>query len=274
MLTNPRLKALRPLRAQKFPGVTSFRICFSGEREVPVPRQERKLGFDDWRPKFLNYLQTEKKSNPELLELMNVLGDVGKQELVLSIFVYLCPQRWEKFRKTRRKAGKSVDQNLSRVIRNLGKLARDYRSLVHLAPGLRPGILLGAAAPQGFAEALEVEAVRLSQQQKLAKIAFNYKRGGNKADLATLIRLQEIIAEFVRRAGKRFPADATRRLRGVDLADLLEAGKAAHGLPDHETMTDPTSIERALLRFRKHPRNVRIDALLREDAHKFCNKLF
>jgi len=236
--------------------------------------QKKKLGFAEWGKKFFAYLQAEKESNPALLESIHVLGDNGRQELALSIYNFLRPQLWEGFRKNRRQTGQQVDKNLAKVMRDLNKSARNYRRLGNLASELGRGKVLGAAAPQGFADSLEAEAMRLGQQQKLAKIAFNHKRGGNKADLASLIRLQDIMDEFARRLGSSFPAGAKEPLSAVDLADLLEAGKLALGLPENQTMTDPASIERALKRFRKHPRNGAVCVLLKEDAFKTCDKFF
>jgi hypothetical protein len=243
-------------------------------RKVALLRPKKKLGYVEWSKKFGAYFRAGKNTNAALLSLIDVLGDDGKQELALSIYNFLRPHLWMKFRKARRQTGQQVYKRLTKVIKDLNKLTKNYRALEDLAPEFGPGKVLGAAAPQGFADYLEAEAMRLIGQQELAKIAFNHKQGGNKSDLANLIRLQYFIDEFARRSGNSFPEGAARHLKASDLADLLEAGKAALGLPEDDTITDAATILRALQRFRKHPRNGTIRGLSEQNAIKACEKLF
>jgi len=77
----------------------------------------------------------------------------------------------KEFRKNRTQTGQQVNKSLSKAIRDQTKLAKNYRRLGHLALELGPGIILELAAPQGFADFLKTEGVRLSQPLKLAKIA-------------------------------------------------------------------------------------------------------
>jgi hypothetical protein len=233
-----------------------------------MPNATKKIDFTNWQKGFYAYLEAQKRgTNGPLIDLCSRLGDDGKRELALSIFNFLRPRLWATFRGNRRRTGQQVDKNLNKVIRGLKKLAKNYRALSRLAPELRPGIVLGATAPPGFADSLEAEANRLDSQRTRAKIAFSYKRAGNKTDLAILLRLQYFVDEFAQRSGN------ARRLKVSDLADLIEAGKAALDLPASKMITDPASIERALQRFRKHPRNAQIFALLKQDAIKACDKL-
>jgi hypothetical protein len=243
-------------------------------RNIAKLKPKKKFGYVEWRKKFWAYFRAGENTNAALLGLIKVLGSKGKQELALSIYNFLRPQLWMKLRQNRRQTGQHVDKRLAKVIRDLNKLAKNYRALRDLAPELGPCTVLGAAAPQGFADCLEAEAIRLIGQQELTKIAFNYKRGGNKSDLANLIRLQYLVDEFARRSGNSFPEGAARHLKASDLADLLEAGKAAFDLPEDDTITDAATILRALQRFRKHPQNRIISALLKQDAVNACEKLF
>jgi hypothetical protein len=243
-------------------------------RTIAKLKPKKKSGHVAWSKKFWAYLQKEKKRNTALLRLIEALGDDGRQELALSIYNFLRPHMWMKLRKNRSQTGQQVYKRLTKVIKDLNKLTKNYRALEDLAPEFGPGKVLGAAAPQGFADCLEAEAIRLIGQQELTKIAFNHKREGNKSDLANLIGLQYFVDEFAHRSGNSFPEGAARHLKAPDLADLLEAGKAALDLPEDDTITDAATILRALQRFRKHPRNGTISALLRQNAIQTCDNLF
>jgi hypothetical protein len=237
-----------------------------------MPNSQSEPDFELWSEKFWPYLYRE-SINAYLRYLLAELGPGGRQELAWSIFDYLRTNLWDEFRADRRQTGRMVDRLLSRAIRKLQNAAKEYEKLGQLASGLRPGTLLGSTAPQGFVHALNAEADRLVQQRERARIAFSHKRSGNKSDLAILVRLQDIVDEFSRRSGRPLAIGHARHLTASDLADLLEAGKAALGVAEDETLTDVAPIERSLQRFRKHPHNALISALLKEDAVRACNQL-
>ncbi len=241
-------------------------------RENPMPNSETTPDLWSWSQKFTAYLD-RKSTDPSLRSLLVKLGYGGRRKVARSIFDYLRPELWSKFRSGRRRTGKEVDKSFVRVIRILRKAAKEYDKLGRLAPEIGWSLVLGWAAPEGFADGLNTEADRLVQQQKLARIYFSKKRSGNKYDLFILVNLQDFVDEFCRRSRRPLANGRTRHLSPTDLADLIEAGKSAFGIPENKIAAEVAAIERALQRFRAHPDNSTICDLSKLRAIKLCNKL-
>jgi hypothetical protein len=90
-------------------------------RKIAKLKPKKKSGYVEWSKKFWAYLQKEKKRNTALLRLIEALGDDGRQELALSIYNFLRPHMWMKFRKNRRQTSQHVDKRFAKVIRDLNK---------------------------------------------------------------------------------------------------------------------------------------------------------
>lgn len=237
-----------------------------------MPNSQNAVGFASWSQKFFAYLDHE-STNAHLRSFPAKLGYGGTRELALSIFNYLRERLWHEFRSERRRAGIKADKNISRAIQHLTKAANAYEKLERVAPEIRSGRILGATASEGFVDGLNAERDRLAEQRGRARVTFSLKRAGNRSDLSILVRLQDFVDEMCSRSGKPLADGKTRHLSATDLADLIEAGKSALGMPDNDIFTEVGAIERALQRFRKHPDNLTICASLKQDAITACDKL-
>src|ERR1700722_14432591 len=95
-------------------------------RKIVKLKPKKKSGYVEWRKKFWAYFHAGKNTNAALLGLINVLGSKGKQELALSIYNFLRPHLWMKLRKNRRQTGQQVYKRLTKVIKDLNKLTKNY----------------------------------------------------------------------------------------------------------------------------------------------------
>ena len=229
--------------------------------------------FVSWGKSFFAYLEAHKKrNNPGLMELIYCLGDQGRQELALLIYNFLRSKFHKEFSKARQVFGQKVQRLLSRATRDLRRSVASLRKLQTLATD-ETGKTIAAGLDLELVALMEKEALRLSEQKPLARVVFSKKRFGLGQDLSILILLQEFVAEFGRRWNDYLPAHAIRYLRAVDIADLLEAGKAARAQAEEFTFTDPATIERALGRFRTRKANAHMRLLLKKEAIKRCDGL-
>ena len=161
---------------------------------------------------------------------------------------------------------------LLRASRKLTRAADSYRRLLALTSDGAIGKAFDSFPASQLVDKFETEAAYLREVASRVNGAFNKKRLGS-ANLALLIRLQYFVQAFGLRWKPYLPPHTTTILRESDIGDLLEAGKAALGLPEDSTFTNAESIGRAVERFRQHKDNQRTCHRLRSDAQRVCDGL-
>jgi len=167
-------------------------------------------------------------------------------------------------------------QTVALLLKASGKLTRfadSYRRLLTITSDASIGKAFDSFLVPQLVDKLETEEAHLRQVASRVNSAFNKKRLGTGADWAILVRLQSFVEAFGLRWKPYLPPHTTTILRESDIADLLEAGKAALGLPEDSTFVNPESIGRALERFRQHPGNQWTCASLRQSAQTICDGL-
>ncbi len=176
----------------------------------------------------------------------------------------------------RTRTSSATNSQVIRLLRmastKLRHAATSYRKLLTLTPQVAIGKAFEAFVPGQLAAILRAEEEYLRGMAARANQAFNKKRLGTR-DLGILIRLQYFVEAFSLRWEPYLPERTTTNLGEGDLADLLEAGKAALDLPEDSTLVDAESLGRALERFRKHARNQRTCQILRNNAQSVCDGL-
>jgi hypothetical protein len=160
---------------------------------------------------------------------------------------------------------------LSTASAKLTRAARSYRRLLTLHPTVAIGKAFDSFIPTQLPAVLE------SEEDDLRGImgrvdAFNKKRLGTNADLGILVRLQYLVEIFGLRWASYLPENATRILRESDIADLLEAGTVASGMPERSASIDAESIGRSLERFQQRKSNSRTCLWLRRSAEEICDR--
>jgi hypothetical protein len=151
--------------------------------------------------------------------------------------------------------------------------ASGYRSLRDLDSSVPFDYSVEPIAAGQLVGVLQAEQAKLAGVLARVDMAFNTKRLGIAANLAILIRLQDFVEEFQFRSQSYMPETAAKRLGEIDLADLLEAGKAALGLTGDSTITNPSSIGRAIKRFRRRKSNEQTLSLWQRSAAEACGRL-
>ncbi len=168
---------------------------------------------------------------------------------------------------------REVCRKLSQASRKLARASKSYRELLTLHPKVMAGQWFQAIQPIYLPKVLEEARTHVRAMLDRAPVTFNKKRAGVTHDIAILYRLVEFVDEFTRQFdASTLPASA-RKLSEADLADLIEAGKAALGESGESTITDPESIGRALERFKARKSNATTRLLWVASAHQACDNL-
>lgn len=164
---------------------------------------------------------------------------------------------------------------LSAASAKLTRAAKSYRGLLTIDATITITIGHSYASfpPFELRSVLEEEDAYLKGIWNRADSAFVKKRLGMKANLGFLCRLQYFVEIFALRWGPYLRPETTTVLRESDVADLLEAGKSALGLPEKETETCAESIGRALERYTRNSKNSQTCQLLRQSAQEICDGL-
>jgi hypothetical protein len=160
---------------------------------------------------------------------------------------------------------------LSTASAKLTRAARSYRRLLTLHPTAAIGKAFDSFIPTQLPAVLQSEEADLRGVSGRVD-AFNKKRLGTKADWAFLVRLQYLVKIFGLRWAPYLPQNTTRILRESDIADLLETGTVASGMPEHSASIDAASIGRSLERFQQRKSNLRTCLLLRRSAEEICDR--
>jgi hypothetical protein len=161
---------------------------------------------------------------------------------------------------------------LSTASTKLTRAARSYRRLLTLHPTAAVGKAFDSFIPTQLPAVLESEEAELKGVSGSVNKAFNKKRLGTKTSLALLVRLQYLVEIFGLRWAPYLPQNVTRILRESDIADLLEAGTFASGMPDRSASIDAASIGRSLERFQKRKSNSQTCITLRRSAEEICDR--
>jgi hypothetical protein len=151
--------------------------------------------------------------------------------------------------------------------------ASSYRTLRDLDSYVPFDYPVEALTAAQLVAVLQAEQAKLTGVLARVDMAFNTKRFGIAACTAILVRLQDFVEEFQFRSQSYMPETAAKRLGEIDLADLLEAGKAALGLTGDSTITNPSSIGRAIERFRDRKSNEQTLSLWQRSAAEACGRL-
>jgi hypothetical protein len=160
---------------------------------------------------------------------------------------------------------------LSTASAKLTRAARSYRKLLTFHPTAAIGKAFDSFIPTQLPAVLESEEADL--RGIMGRVdAFNKKRLGTNADLGILVRLQYLVERFGLHWAPYLPQNTTRILRESDIADLLEAGTVASGMPDCSASIDAESIGRSMERFQQRKSNSRSCLLLRRSAEEICDR--
>jgi hypothetical protein len=166
-----------------------------------------------------------------------------------------------------------VARALTETSTALKLLANSYRTLRDLDSYVPFDYPVEALTAAQLVAVLQAEQEKMTGVLARVDMAFNTKRFGIAANLAILVRLQRFVEEFAFRSESYMPETAAKRLGESDLADLLEAGKAALGLTGDSTITNPSSIGRAIERFRRRKSNEQTLSLWQRSAAEACGRL-
>jgi hypothetical protein len=159
---------------------------------------------------------------------------------------------------------------LSTASAKLTRAAKSYRALLTLTPTAAIGKAYDSLMPSQLAAILESEEAALRGVSGRVDKAFNKKRLGT--NWAFLVRLQDVVEIFGLRWAPYLPQNTTRILRESDIADLLEAGTVASGMPVRSASIDAASIGRSLERFQQRKSNSRTCLWLRRSAEEICDR--
>jgi hypothetical protein len=182
----------------------------------------------------------------------------------------LCRVRHHASSQLERSSGGPNVALLSTASAKLTRAARSYRVLLTLTATATISKAYDSLMPSQLAPILELEEADLRGVSGRVGNAFNKKRLG-KTDVAILVRLRYLVEIFGLRWARYLPQNTTRTLRESDIADLLEAGAVASGMPERSASIDAESIGRSLERFQQRRSNVRTCLLLRRSAEEICD---